>query len=221
MNLTVNCSLLREKIESFQFNSRSPKLFLALFSAVITFEKKEETEFAFKKAKELKIKPAELYEIILQSYLFLGFPRMLEAAKLFHIAYPEFNPETESEPFEINQTQNWYDRGITLCKDVYKDKYEPLKKIVLSMSPEIFHWMVFEGYGKVLSRKNLSAPVRELSVVAFLMMENREEQLRAHIRGALNVGADKKMLEEVIETIGDAAGEGYSSARKIYEALVR
>ena len=58
---------------------------------------------------------------------------MLETAKLFHSVFPEFNPEKESEPFELNQSQNWYDRGIRLCKDVYQEKYHPLKKVVLAM----------------------------------------------------------------------------------------
>ncbi|MEA1981713.1 MAG: hypothetical protein U9N54_12185, partial [candidate division Zixibacteria bacterium] len=88
----------------------------------------------------------------------------------------------------------------------------PLKTKVEKIAPEIFRWMVFEGYGKVLSRSELNIKDRELSIIVFLMMENMVKQLHSHILGALNVGVEINLIKQVIEDIGQSAGDGYLAA---------
>jgi 4-carboxymuconolactone decarboxylase len=83
------------------------------------------------------------------------------------------------------------------------------------MAPEVFRWMIIEGYGKVLSRPALDIVSREVSIVAFLMMEDRCKQLRSHIIGALNIGAPMEMILLVVDDIGAAAGSGYKSSKAI------
>ncbi len=218
--MTADKTLFQTQLSQFNPNSDVQNRMLALFSAAITLDDANITEFAIQKAQELKINRDSLYEIILQSYLFLGFPRMLQAADLLDKIIPFRGGNSQDIDFlSENKLSEWYKDGVEVCKSVYKDKYEPLKKRVTDFAPEIFHWMILEGYGKVLSRKGIGLETRELSIVAFLTMENRPKQLHSHILGAVHVGASKELIQTVIDDIGKSAGDGYKTALSIFERL--
>lgn len=220
MNLTADQAKLLYKLNQFHPENYARERGLALFSAVITFDDDGLTEKAIERLYRLGLNRAQFYEIILQSYLFLGFPRMLQAAFVLQKVLPnEKQQKYEIEKISEFEAQDWYLKGIKLCRNVYQRHYEPLKDKVIDMAPEIFRWMIHEGYGKVLSRNELDIVSRELSIIAFLMMENRSRQLRSHIQGALNVGTDPKIIRLVIDDIGDAAGEGLDSALDIMKKL--
>ena len=52
--------------------------------------------------------------------------------------------------------------------------------------------------GKLYSREVISQTQRELCAVASLTVLNRRNELRAHVHAALNVGATRKEVTEVI-----------------------
>ena len=52
--------------------------------------------------------------------------------------------------------------------------------------------------GKLYSREVISQKQRELCAVASLTVLNREREVRAHIHAALNVGATRQEVAEVI-----------------------
>ena len=91
-----------------------------------------------------------LYEIVLQSYLFLGFPRMLGAAEILADDFPADRNGSGTGPISPAEAHDWYNNGTNLCRRIYGSKYDDLKERVSSMAPEIFRWMIIEGYGKVL-----------------------------------------------------------------------
>ena len=219
MNITADSSKIANCIDSYSPETYKEERTLALFSAVITFDETELTVRTIKRAVALGLERSKLYEIILQSYLFLGFPRMLQAADTLNQVLPLKLLSAEFSQINEKEAENWHLEGINLCKSIYQEKYEPLKDKVMDMAPEVFRWMVHEGYGKVLSRKKLSIITRELSIIAFLMMENRERQLHSHIYGARNVGASSELISCVINDIGDAAGAGFVTAKNIMEKL--
>ena len=219
MNLTADNTLFLQKLDQFEPGQYVSERTLALFSAAITFDDNEITQKAIQTSLEFSLTRDDLYEIILQSYLFLGFPRMLQAADVLQDILPSNNNTLTLSEFDEKESLKWYDNGIKLCKQVYRHTYEPLKNKVVSMAPEIFQWMVFEGYGKVLSRNQLPIVTRELSIIAFLMMENRTRQLRSHLHGALNVGAAPEQIQLVVDDIGDAAGIGYETALQLMQNI--
>ena len=54
-------------------------------------------------------------------------------------------------------------------------------------------------YGSIWSRDEIiSLPERSLMTVADLVALNRENELKIHIRGALNLGISKEKIEEMI-----------------------
>ncbi len=219
MNLTVNVADLHRRIDNFAPDNHAVGRGLALYSAAIAVLDDSLLTTAARTAVTHGAQPIQLYEIVLQSYLFLGFPRMLTAAESLYHQYKIETDPTAAAAVSPDETARWYERGDQLCRQVYADNYERLRDRVTGIAPDIFRWMVFEGYGKVLSRPGVDIVDRELAIIACLMIENRPPQLFSHVRGALNVGADSRLVRTVIEDVGEAAGDGYSEAEKILERL--
>ncbi len=219
MDLNEKADAFHELLEDFEPEEFVAERVLSFFSAAVTVADGNLLIETLNLGKQYQVAPSWYYEIILQSYLFLGFPRMLLAAEFFDREYPDFNRPGHIEPITFEETNRWYNEGLTLCRRIYARNYEPLKERVEQLAPDIFRWMIIEGYGKVLSRPQLDIKIRELSIVVMLMIENREKQLYSHLRGALNIGVTVPLLKTVIEEIGSAAGDGYHSAQKMLKQL--
>src|SRR5438105_14883037 len=87
-------------------------------------------------------------EVILQSYLFAGFPRALNAARIWRSIVPAPARGTTRETGDLHE---WRERGEATCKRVYGAAYERLRQNIRALHPLLDEWMVVDGYGKVLS----------------------------------------------------------------------
>lgn len=180
-----------------------------------------------------------LYEAVLQSYLFLGFPRAIEA--LFAIAPVLAAADgvgagraadgveagrvapgaggiaaagaiaPGAAPFE---PERWRRDGDALCRRVYGRNYDKLVRTIGELSPDLAEWMIVEGYGKTLSRPGLGTIEREYAVVAILTATRMWRQLRSHAIGAVNVGGTRADVKEAI-----LLSEPWSGAVAVREAL--
>lgn len=190
---------------------------IVAYSATIALADDTAMSEAIGLARRLGIERTALYEVVLQSYLFLGFPRMLGAGEALATAWPQPNGDTPFLPDLAIQT--WSQRGERLYRTIYGDNAHRLQNRVRSFAPEIFDWMVVEGYGKVLSRPQLDIVLRELSIVAFLMIDNRPRQLMSHLRGAIRVGAKPAQVVQAIEDLREVAAPACPEARQILSRL--
>ena len=136
----------------------------------------------------------QVEEVILQSYLFLGYPIALNMMALWR---EKIGPNTSTQSLEDRDT--WAVRGQEVCSAVYGGQYADLRAHVRRLHPELEQWMVQEGYGKVLGRPGLSLVERELCIVALLAVLDVPKQLYAHLRGALNVGAHVWQVSRALE----------------------
>lgn len=151
----------------------------------------------------------ELYEVLLQSYLFAGFPAALDSltvlADHLRTSLPDHAPSS-AEPFSVDAFR---ERGEALCRKVYGSVYDRMMQRLDTITPDLRSWMIIEGYGKTLSRPGLSIVMRELCIVAMLAALGRTTQLYSHVRGALLVGATdtdmRRCLDVVIEECGNDA----------------
>jgi 4-carboxymuconolactone decarboxylase len=149
--------------------------------------------------------PHALYETLLQSYLFLGFPRAIEA--LF-AAGPVLSRHGFTPPAAGRvDPEGWNHAGEALCGKVYGRNYGKLVDTMRGLSPDLASWMILEGYGKTLSRPGLGAAAREYCVVAILTTTRMWRQLRSHAIGAVNVGGTRAGVRRSIELCGPVAGE--------------
>lgn len=140
--------------------------------------------------------PGQVYETILQSYLFVGFPRAIEA---FFAARPVLEDRggipAAATPPDLAAEQR---SGQDLCHRVYGVNYERLLSTMRTLSPDLAEWMILEGYGKTLSRPALGPVEREYGVVAILTVTRMWRQLRSHAIGAVNVGGSRAGVREAI-----------------------
>jgi 4-carboxymuconolactone decarboxylase len=146
-----------------------------------------------------------VYEAILQSYLFVGFPRAIEA---FFAAQPILAhhggiPAAPDPP----SAAEWTARGEALCRQIYGRHYEKLVATMRGFSPDLAAWMILEGYGKTLSRPALSPVDREYGVLAILTVTRMWRQLRSHAIGTVSVGGTRAGARAAIEAARPWAGD--------------
>lgn len=154
--------------------------------------------------------PHAVEEVLLQSYLFLGYPAALNAfARWRRVSgRPAGAPSPEGG-------RDHASRGEEVCRDVYGGQYERLRANVRALHPDMERWMVAEGYGRVLGRPGLGLAMRELCIVALLAVVEAPTQLYSHLRGALNVGATPTAVEAALEEAFRVSGPG--AARRARE----
>ena len=135
-----------------------------------------------------EVDPLSVEEIILQSYLFAGFPRALNAMRAWRTV-SERSPSTPEGEASADDLEAWRERGEETCRIVYGESYEKLRRNIRALHPALDEWMIVDGYGKVLSRPGVDLKTRELCVVAACAVSGQQRQLHSHFHGALNAGA--------------------------------
>ncbi|MEO8563381.1 MAG: carboxymuconolactone decarboxylase family protein [bacterium] len=177
---------------------------LVRLSAVIASGSESEIRQSFVAA--ARVTPtAHIEELVLQSYLFCGFPRALNAAREWRRISPNPAPTTD-EAEDLTLTEEWRERGERTCAEVYGPMYEKLRLNVRDLHPALDAWMVLEGYGKVLSRSGLDLPRRELCIVAACAAAGQDRQLHSHLHGAINVGVPPDVLGQAIDALEETIG---------------
>lgn len=157
-------------------------------------------------AKEKRIPARKIYEVLLQSYLFAGFPSALISLKIFKEIFPIPIKKIKTQSLSVLKK-----KGEKTCRKIYGDKYDKLIENVNSFSPELADWLVVEGYGKVLSRNQLNLKERELAIIAMLTVLKYEEQLYSHINGANRSGIKISLISELIDTLKIFGNKSYSA----------
>lgn len=136
-------------------------------------------------------------EVLLQSYLFAGFPRALNAMRLWRTVSGRPAPAAEADLREAPDAT--WTRGERTCALVYGPFYARLRHNIAALHPVLDDWMIGEGYGKVLGRPVLDLRRRELCVVASCIAAQQDRQLHSHLHGALQVGATRAEVASAIE----------------------
>jgi 4-carboxymuconolactone decarboxylase len=151
------------------------------------------------------VPPLHVEELVLQSYLFCGFPRALNAAREWRRVSQRLAPDSD-ESEDVGLAEEWRARGEQTCALVYGSMYERLRLNVRDLHPALDTWMVVDGYGKVLGRPGLDLERRELCIVAACAAMGQDRQLHSHLRGALNVGVPPGDLRETLDAIAGLIG---------------
>jgi len=154
---------------------------------------------------------AVIDEVVLQSYLFAGFPRALNAARAWRAIHPPA-PTGVTEPAAGDRVERWRSRGEETCRIVYGSSYQKLRDNVRTLHPDLEEWMIVDGYGKILGRPGLDLKRRELAVVAACAATGQQRQLHSHLHGALNAGATDSEISATLDAISDLLSEGDAAA---------
>ena len=183
---------------------------------------------AFAKALAANAPDQWIEELVLQSYLFCGFPRALNAAREWRRQSPRSAPSAQAEldapaaehADDTDQVNEWRIRGEATCAAVYDGMYEKLRFNVRDLHPLLDEWMIVEGYGKVLGRPGLDLARRELCIVAACAATGQDRQLHSHLHGALNVGVPADDLREALDLLAPLVGSSRASSARLLLARV-
>ena len=157
-------------------------------------------------------------EVILQSYLFAGFPRALNAARIWRALV---GPPSGATAAESGGLTEWRAAGEKTCAVVYGDAYERLRSNVRELHPLLDEWMIVDGYGKVLSRPGLDLQTRELCIIGACAASGQQRQLHSHLHGALNAGAPPEAVEGALDCLADIVPADRLASYKLLFARVR
>lgn len=181
-------------------------------SARITAGSEEEIREGFAECNSARVSQRWQEELVLQSYLFAGFPRALNAAREWRRSQAaqvgQGDERSGEASFAARANEGYSDlfewrmRGENTCKTVYGDFYDKLRGNIRTLSPALDEWMIVEGYGKVLSREGLDLGRRELCIVAACAAGGQDRQLHSHLHGALNAGVPAGVVRAALEALG-------------------
>jgi 4-carboxymuconolactone decarboxylase len=191
---------------------------LVRLSAAIAAGSEEEVRAQLARAAP-HVRPEWVEEVILQSYLFAGFPRALNAARAWRRLSGHPAPRgDEGERFDL--IEEWRLAGEHTCRTVYGAHYERLRHNIRELHPALDAWMIVEGYGKVLSRPQLELRLRELCIVAACAAARQDRQLHSHLYGALHAGASASSVSAALEVTADYVGQDdLARYRKLWERV--
>ena len=199
-------------------------------SARITAGSEEEIRAGFAECVAAKVSQRWQEELVLQSYLFAGFPRALNAAREWRKSQALARLGANAGPagerlsgaaFVEGPHEGYADlydfrvRGEETCETVYGEFYEKLRGNIRALSGSLDEWMIVEGYGKVLSRAGLDLGRRELCIIAACAAAGQDRQLHSHLHGALNAGVKPEVVRATI-----AALDGVVSHESLSRALL-
>lgn len=183
--------------------SESEALALARIAAAVAVASPEVLRGVMLAARET-VEPAHVDEVLLQSYLFAGFPRTLNAAALWR-ELSGFPAPPVDDDADVAHASEWPDRGEATCRAVYGPTFDALRRHVARLHPALDSWMLVDGYGKVLSRPALPLANRERCIVAVCAVADQRPQLGSHLRGARRCGVTSTELDATLDAIADLA----------------
>jgi 4-carboxymuconolactone decarboxylase len=148
-------------------------------------------------------------ESALMLMLYAGYPAALEGLRVLNLAWPG-----RSRASDRGGPADWRAAGERLCARVYGPAYARLVPAVRALHPDLATWMIEHGYGRVLSRRGLTARDRELVTVAALAALGWQRQLVSHLLGALRGGATAREVEAALVTGARQSGPGALAAAR-------
>ncbi|WP_085316857.1 carboxymuconolactone decarboxylase family protein [Derxia lacustris] len=112
-----------------------------------------------------------------------------------------------STPTSSPDAADRHARGLNTLDAVTANAGNAVVASLRDLAPELADFIVDFAYGEVISRPGIDLRTRQLTTVAALAaMGHPQLQLGVHIQGALNVGATKAEVIEVLLQIAVYAG---------------
>lgn len=188
---------------------------LCSFAAAMTRRDFEVARAAVAAARRGGSRRVAAEEAALMLTLHAGFPAALEALRVLNEAWPG-----RARARREGSVADWRSRGGRLCRQVYGPAFARLVPAVRALHPDLAVWMIEHGYGRVLSRRGMSARDRELVAVATLAALGWERQLVSHLLGALRAGGTERQIAVALRAgLVGAEDERRASARSAWRRV--
>jgi 4-carboxymuconolactone decarboxylase len=214
-----------------------PTKALVRLSAVVTAGTEADVRSALAACNAAATSDVWIEELILQSYLFAGFPRALNAAREWRKARGVSQGDSQGDSYGDSQGEaaarspniddiapsldGWRERGEATCATVYGRFYEKLRANIAGLHPALDDWMIVDGYGKVLGRPGLDLARRELCIIAACVAAGQDRQLHSHLHGALHAGAAAEAITDTLSALYGVVDAGAAGGARMLWARVR
>lgn len=112
--------------------------------------------------------------------------------------------------------------GLAILEKMHPQAYPQLKASLEDICPEISDYITEFAYGTIYAREGTDLKTRSLATIAALTaMNTAEGELKAHVKGALNLGIDKQEIIEIILQMAlyvgfPAALDGLKTAKSVF-----
>jgi alkylhydroperoxidase/carboxymuconolactone decarboxylase family protein YurZ len=137
--------------------------------------------------------PAErIREALLTVAPFCGFPRALDTLAAVR-------PVLGGSAPPAGEVADLAARGAAHFDRVYGRDAARVRAGLVATDSEVARWIESDAYGRVLARPGISASLRERIGVVLLAAQELRNQLKGHVRGALNCGATRDEVAAFVE----------------------
>ena len=118
-----------------------------------------------------------------------------------------------------------YSKGLKNLEKIHPEASKALMENLKDIAPDLGRFVVEFPYGDVYERPGLDLKSREIATIAALTaIGDTKPELKDHIKGALNVGCNRKEVIEVIIQMSVYAGfpraiNGINTAKEVFNEL--
>lgn len=141
-------------------------------------------------------------EAALQTHLFAGFPRLVEAFGVLEEEGGLGTPDPDELAPERTEAED-IEAGFGFFETIYGHRAPRVRSMLEDFHPDWGRWVLGHAYGRVLTRPGISAAHRELLAVVCLAALDQSRQLAGHARGAIRCGAKPEQLTAAVEAVSD------------------
>jgi 4-carboxymuconolactone decarboxylase len=139
--------------------------------------------------------PVEIKEAVYQCAPYLGFPKTLNAIAEVNEVFKARNIALPIESQKQVEEDNRFDKGLAVQVEIFGDVIAKNREDAPSNQKHIQDYLSAFCFGDFYTRGGLDLKMREMLTLCIVSaLGGCESQVKAHVRGNLNVGNDKDTM---------------------------
>ncbi len=143
--------------------------------------------------------PVEIKEAIYQCAPYIGFPKTLNALAEANEVFKERNIPLPLESQKQTGEDDRFEKGLQVQVSIFGDRIHQMRENAPENQKHIQDYLSAFCFGDIYTRGGLDLKTRELLTLCILSaLGGCESQVKAHVKGNLNVGNDKELMSEAI-----------------------
>ena len=141
----------------------------------------------------------EIKEIVYQAVPYLGIAKVFDFIHATNEVLEGHEIQLPLEGQSTTSPDTRFEKGLAVQKSIFNEMIDTMYRESPTNQIHIQRYLSANCFGDYYTRKGLDTKTRELLTFAILIsLGGAEPQIKAHIRGNLNIGNDKQTLLSVI-----------------------
>lgn len=139
--------------------------------------------------------PVEIREAIYQCAPYIGFPKALNALAQVSEVFANRNISLPAESQAQTGEDDRFEKGLQIQTAIFGDVIQKMRENAPENQKHIQDYLSAFCFGDIYTRSGLDLKTRELLTLCILSaLGGCESQVKAHVKGNLNVGNDKALM---------------------------